>query len=142
MIRSNIEEATAAELARKYKSLGGIEHDFRDLKSFIELRPVYHRREPRVRAHVFVCVLAKVVMNELERRLGPSGKRPLTVERALKILGRVQATPLRVGNERLWIRTDLDEEARSVIEALALPLRRLPRTLGTETIEAAQTTPV
>jgi len=130
VIYSNVDEAEAAELARAYKDLGRIEPDFRDLKSFIELRPVYHRKEPRVRAHAFVCVLAKVVMNELERRLFAHGPMPFTIERALKLLGRITVTPLRAGTTRLWVRTDLDDEARRVVEALGIPARRLPQSMA------------
>ena len=113
-----------------------MEHDFRDLKSFIELRPVRHRIEPRVRAHVFVCVLAKVVMTALEKRLDARGERPFTVERALKILGRVQASAFRASGRRLWVRTDLDDEMRAAAEALGLSPRDLPRSLGSEELPA------
>lgn len=130
VIHSNVDGAEAAELAQTYKELGRIEPDFHDLKSFIELRPVYHRKEPRVRAHAFVCVLAKVIMTELERRLFAFGPMPFTIEHALKLLGRITVTPLRAGNSRLWVRTDLDADTRRVIEVLGIPARRLPHSMA------------
>jgi len=139
VIHSNVEGTEAAELAQSYKELGRIEPDFRDLKSFIELRPVHHRTEPRVRAHAFVCVLAKVVMNELERRFFALGPMPFTIEHALKLLGRITVAPLRAGTSRVWLRTDLDDEALRVVTALGIPARRLPHTLAYE--EPAAPTP-
>jgi transposase len=44
---------------RAYKSLSGVEHAFRSLKTVdLELRPVFHWTAPRVRAHVLLCMLA------------------------------------------------------------------------------------
>lgn len=132
VLHTNIEGADAAELAQTYKEQGRIEPDFRDLKSFIELRPVYHRKDPRIRAHAFICVLAKVVMNELERRFFTHGPMPFTIEHALKLLGRITVTPLRAGNGRLWVRTDLDADTRRVVEALGISARRLPQSMAYE----------
>ena len=49
---------TAEDVALGYKNLLEAERGFRDLKSTLELRPVFHRLEPRIRAHVLICWLA------------------------------------------------------------------------------------
>ena len=52
-------ELSAAEVVRSYKQLANIERAFRTLKGpELEIRPVHHRLEDRVRAHVFLCMLA------------------------------------------------------------------------------------
>jgi hypothetical protein len=48
----------AAEICRLYRSRARIEQDFRTIKSFIQLNPVRHRIEHKVRAHVSICMLA------------------------------------------------------------------------------------
>ena len=62
VIRTNLPAAQsdAAATVRAYKSLSGVEHAFRSLKTvnIIELRPVFHWTAPRVRAHVLLCMLA------------------------------------------------------------------------------------
>jgi hypothetical protein len=131
VIRTNIEEATSAALAETYKSLGNIERDFRDLKSFIELRPVYHRTESRVRAHVFVCVLAKLLLAEIERRLRLTGERPLTAQRALALLKRVRMNRFQFGHQTRWVRTDVPDEAQRVLDALGLDPTVLRQPRGT-----------
>jgi transposase len=53
------EEALAApDVVRAYKQLKEVERAFRTLKGPLELRPIHHRLEDRVRAHVFLCMLA------------------------------------------------------------------------------------
>jgi hypothetical protein len=66
--RSRIGEAA---VVRAYKQLKVNERAFREMKTPLEIRPVHHRLEDRVRAHVFLCTLACYVRFELARRLAP-----------------------------------------------------------------------
>jgi hypothetical protein len=52
------QELAAAEVVRAYKQLKEVERAFRTLKGPLELRPIHHRLEDRVRAHVFLCMLS------------------------------------------------------------------------------------
>ena len=58
-------------VVRAYKQLKVNERAFKEMKSTLEIRPVHHRLEDRVRAHVFLCMLARYVQFELTRRLAP-----------------------------------------------------------------------
>ena len=51
-------ELASAEVVRSYKSLARVERAFRSFKGPLEIRPIGHRLEDRVRAHVFICMLA------------------------------------------------------------------------------------
>jgi len=51
-------ELEAPDVVRAYKQLKEVERAFRKLKGPLELRPIHHRLEDRVRAHVFLCMLA------------------------------------------------------------------------------------
>ena len=55
-----------AEVALGYKSLLEAERGFRDMKSTLMLRPVFHRLEPRIRAHVLICWLALLLVRVAE----------------------------------------------------------------------------
>ena len=57
----------------KYKELWQVEQVFRDVKSILETRPVYHQREENIRGHIFCSFLALVLRKELERRLENAG---------------------------------------------------------------------
>ena len=59
-------------VVRAYKQLAHVEQAFRAIKSpELEIRPLHHHLEDRVRAHVFLCMLAYAVRFELEQRLAP-----------------------------------------------------------------------
>ena len=58
-------------VVRVYKQLKMAERAFRTMKTTIEIRPIYHHLEDRVRAHAFLCMLAYHVAFELQRRLAP-----------------------------------------------------------------------
>ncbi|MDQ3609853.1 MAG: IS1634 family transposase, partial [Actinomycetota bacterium] len=65
-------QLTAPAVVRAYKQLKVAERAFRTLKSpELEIRPIYHHLEDRVRAHVFLCMLAYYVSYELGQRLAP-----------------------------------------------------------------------
>ncbi len=62
----------AAALVLAYKGLSHAERGFRDIKSGdLEVRPIHHRRAHRVRAHVFLCMLAYYVVWRMKRDLAP-----------------------------------------------------------------------
>jgi len=63
-------DLSAEDVALGYKNLLEAERGFRDLKSTIELRPVFHRLEPSIRAHLLLCWLALLLIRVAERRTG------------------------------------------------------------------------
>jgi len=81
-------DLSAEDVALGYKNLLEAERGFRDLKSTIELRPVFHRIEPRIRAHVLLCWLALLLIRVAERRSGQTWR---TIAREL---GRLHAITL------------------------------------------------
>jgi hypothetical protein len=68
-------DLSAEDVALGYKNLLEAERGFRDLKSTLELRPVFHRLEPRIRAHVLLCWLALLLIRVAERRTGMTWRR-------------------------------------------------------------------
>jgi transposase len=74
VVRSNVakEEMSAGELVKSYKSLSQVERAFRSMKTVdLKVRPIYHYKEERVRAHVFLCMLAFHVEWHLRQDLAP-----------------------------------------------------------------------
>lgn len=71
VIRSNDEELSPEDLALAYKQLMRIEEAWKTMKSILKIRPILHRTPERIRAHVFLCVLAllleRVAENACER---------------------------------------------------------------------------
>jgi len=67
-----------AEIAVGYKNLLEAERGFRDMKSTLGLRPVFHRIEPRIRAHVLICWLALLLVRVAENHTGATWHRIAT----------------------------------------------------------------
>jgi len=63
----------AQKVALKYKELWQVERVFRDVKTMLHTRPVYHQKDENIRGHVFCSFLALVLRKELERRLNAAG---------------------------------------------------------------------
>ena len=74
VIRTSVtaDRLDAAGVVEAYKRLANVERDFRSLKTIdLELRPIHHWRDGRVRAHVLVCMLAAYLVWHLRRALAP-----------------------------------------------------------------------
>ncbi|MGH9030400.1 MAG: IS1634 family transposase [Acidimicrobiales bacterium] len=74
VIRTNVKEERldAAGAVRTYKGLAVVERDFRNIKAIdLDLRPIYHYTEDRVRAHMFVCMLAAYLLWHVRKALAP-----------------------------------------------------------------------
>jgi Transposase DDE domain len=67
-----VEQMDAAKVVATYKSLARVERDFRSIKSIdLDLRPIHHWTETRVRAHVFICMLAAYLTWHLRQAWAP-----------------------------------------------------------------------
>ncbi len=104
-------DLSAEDVALGYKNLLEAERGFRDLKSTLELRPVFHRVEPRIRAHVLLCWLALLLIRVAERRTG------LTWRRIALELGRVHAVTLTGTAGSVTQTTPLSETAQGILRA-------------------------
>lgn len=74
VIRSGVakEKLSSEEMVRSYKLLAGAERAFKTMKSVdLQVRPVHHRLSDRVRAHIFICMLAYYVRWHLDRAWAP-----------------------------------------------------------------------
>jgi hypothetical protein len=70
LLRSADPAMTAEDIAAGYKQLLEVERGWRDMKSVLDLRPVYHRLEERIRARVLLCWLALLLIRVAENQAG------------------------------------------------------------------------
>ena len=66
LLRSNEPHLSAEDIALGYKQLLEVERGWRDMKQILDLRPVHHRLEDRIRAHVILCWLALLLIRIIE----------------------------------------------------------------------------
>jgi transposase len=74
VIRTSVpaNQLTSSQVVEKYKSLSSVERAFRSMKNVdLKVRPIFHHQAARVKAHVFLCVLAYYVEWHMRRALAP-----------------------------------------------------------------------
>jgi len=125
-LQTDVEELSEEEVMRAYVQLQEVEAAFRELKDFLKLRPIYHYRQERVEAHVFVCVLAYLLEKLLALKLRAAGVE-LSARRALEELERVEVVRLRAGEEELRLISRPTAGGRAVLRAVGIG--PLPRTV-------------
>lgn len=119
VVAHHAHEAEASELVAQYFSKDVIEKDFQLIKSVLDLRPIRHQSDQKVRAHVTLCVLALLLERLLEQRLAAAGQRQ-TAAAALEKLEMAHLNLLQSGDTRYHTVTRLDPDASSVLKALGM----------------------
>jgi hypothetical protein len=70
LLRTSDDTLSSSDIALAYKQLYEVERGWRDLKGSLKLRPVFHYREDRIRAHVQLCWLALLLIRTIEHTTG------------------------------------------------------------------------
>jgi transposase len=111
----------ADQVALKYKELWQVEQVFRDIKSVLETRPVYHQRDESIRGHVFCSFLALVLRKELDRRLAQGGHdfEWADIKRDLKALEKVL---IQENGKSLLLRTECTGTCGRVFQAVGVAI--------------------
>ena len=125
LIQTDQADIEPIEAVQQYKQLNDVERGFRSLKDPISMRPIHHRTEPRVRAHVFVAALAFLLERLLEQHLKAAGTR-LSPADALSALATIRHVTFRVQDEQRIGVTPGSSRARQVLKALKLTHLRPP----------------
>jgi transposase len=89
----------AEDIVRRYKDLADIERAFRTMKSSLDLRPIFHRVDRRIEAHVFLCVMALQIDRVMRHRLHAAGIHTLPT-RVLESLDRYRMISMRLADGR------------------------------------------
>jgi hypothetical protein len=115
LLRTSDLTLTAQDLAAAYKQLLAVERGWRDAKSSLGLRPVYHHREDRIRAHVQLCWLALLLIRVAETRTGDTW-RNLRHE-----LDRMHLVTFATADGRVAQRSTTTAGQKTILAALDLP---------------------
>lgn len=89
---------SALDLVIGYRGRIKIEHAFHHLKSFVDIRPIYHRLDERVCSHVLFCVLGYLLNMTVEYLLKKAGIKDLTVEGLYEELAGFDAAEIEIKN--------------------------------------------
>ncbi len=140
LLRTNLQADSAEEMWSKYMQLTEAEASFRALKSELSIRPLFHQKEPRVKAHVLVAFLGYALWVTLKHLLkrrpaivpqpsasGVDNAQPFSPKKALALLSTLQSAdivlPTTDGREiRLRRITEPTAEQKSLLHQLGLSL--------------------
>ncbi len=114
-------DLSARKVALKYKELWQVERVFRDMKTLLETRPIFHQRDENIRGHVFCSFLALVLRNELERRLNNAGHvfEWSDIKQDLKAL---QSVTIEENGKRFAVRTACRGNCGKIFQAVGVAL--------------------
>jgi hypothetical protein len=129
LLSSSDASLSAEEIALGYKQLIEVERDWRTLKHTLDLRPVYHRREERIRAHVLLCFLALLLTRVIEVATNQ------TWPTILRELQRMHLGEFHGSAGRVLQRTETTPVQHDLLRALAID--EPPRFLAIEPAKAA-----
>jgi|WetSurMetagenome_2_1015567.scaffolds.fasta_scaffold101063_2 transposase len=118
------------EVVETYKSLAFVEQAFRSLKTVaLEIRPVYHKKDDRIRSHVFLCMLAYYVYWHMKQRLEPlfqkdgHGKhRQWTMENVIENLGGIRQQQVSVGGAHFKQISQPTAQQQEILDLLGIQL--------------------
>ena len=124
------EKMKAQEIVASYKKLTLVEKAFRNLKSVqLEVRPVYHKTDDRIRCHVFICMLAYYLQWHITQRLQPlfndskNYKNGFwTFENVIERLKSIRREEITVAGTTCKIVTDPDDDQVKILDLLQVKL--------------------
>lgn len=132
IINSNVpaELMDKQEIVASYKKLTLVEQVFRNLKSVqLEVRPVYHKTDDRIRCHVFLCMLAYYIQWHMNQRLKPlfqsdgkSKHRRWTFELVIERLKSIRRETITLGGSSCKAVNTPDEEQQKILDILKIKL--------------------
>jgi transposase len=124
------EDMAAANIVESYKDLAGVEQAFRSMKTVqLEIRPMYHKKDERIKCHVFICMLAYYVMWHMKQRLQPlfdfdgnGRKRKYTFESVIEILKCIRKDEVDFCSAKSEVITEPTEEQRHILGMLKVSI--------------------
>jgi len=124
------EDMTAVEAVTNYKSLLQVEQAFRNLKTVrLEIRPVYHKTDDRIKCHVFICMLAYYVMWHMNQRLAPffatdgvGPDRKYTFDYVMEVLKRISIQNVEVNGAKSSVISKPNSEQAQILKYLRVCL--------------------
>jgi len=111
----------AADVALKYKELWMVEQIFRNVKSLLETRPIYHQRDDTIAGHVFCSFLALVLLKELESLLDQSGFY-FEWEAIKQDLKALEEVAIEENNRKFVVRTECRGDSGKIFQSVGVAL--------------------
>jgi len=114
LLSTSDDTLSAEDVALGYKQLAEVERAFRTLKTPLDLRPLYHRKEERIRAHVVLCYLALLLVRIAEHEMGE------TWDHIRSVMERCYLGEFSSKDGRVFQRTELTSDQANILNRLKI----------------------
>lgn len=115
LLSTSDDSLSTEDVALGYKQLLEVERAFRTLKTTLDLRPLYHRKDERIKAHVFICFLALLLVRIAERQTGQ------TWDQIRAVMERLHLGEFFSKDGRILQRTELTPDQIKLLKLLDIP---------------------
>ena len=126
VVQTNEQGFEGAKLVKIYKNLNKVETAFRIIKNDLDIRPMYHRKEERVKGHIYVCVLAYFVIMALEN-IAQQKNIKKSARKILRELNKIGLIEIHLPNgDKRYSLTTIDKDQRLLLNAYDIKKIGLP----------------
>jgi len=117
LLRTSDDTLSAGDVALGYRQLAEVESAFRSLKQELDLRPIYHRLEDRIRSHILLCWLALLLIRVAENNTGE------TWNQLRRHLDRMRLGEFNGSSGRVLQRSEPTSYHQTIFKAMDIPLQ-------------------
>jgi Transposase len=118
---TNNKEITSEQVIGTYKMLWQIEESFRTLKSTLDIRPVYHWSERRIRGHIMMCFLSFYLMRVMQKILQDCCIE-LSHEEIMDNLNEIRLIEMQTEGRKILMRTEIEGINNKILRALGVKI--------------------
>ena len=117
IVASNKVKLDPEQICQLYREKNLIEANFKTIKSFLEIRPIHHRTDKKIKAHITICMLSLLLERYLKQKIE---KLKMTPQSVLSQLSHCYLNRYKVSDDQIYITTELDQTQRKILKQLNL----------------------
>lgn len=121
ILKTDNQSLSAEGIIHSYKTLSMVESAFKNLKSFVEIQPHYHREDEHVKGHIFICVLAYLLQRMLEKYIAKPQQPLITAGRILDTLSAVKVVENELNGVTIGTVVESSKDVHEILKRLQLP---------------------
>jgi len=126
LIQTNEESYSRKKLLDVYKNLSKVENAFKIIKNDLDIRPIYHRKESKVKGHVYICVISYFLIIAIEY-LAKNNNLNKSARNILRELDRIKLIELNLPDgEKKYSITSIDHSLKEILRIYKIKKMEVP----------------
>jgi len=126
LIQTNENNYSKNKLLNVYKNLSKVENAFKIIKNDLDIRPMFHRKENRVKGHIYICVISYFLMIAIEY-ISKNTKLNKSARNILRLLDKIKLLEINLpdSNKKYSI-TSIDNELKKILKTFKIKKVEVP----------------